>query len=281
MHPAKKATALVSLSTCGAMTGFSFAHGTVADMTSPTRMPAHLLEFSKPARPASGSASADDGSLRSAIINVANYYLRMAQTKTPAEMEALIWQGDSLDGVDHGESCAAFASLTLALGAQAAGQQSWVTGGSSYPWPLHQWADVRVDTNPASPNIVSVLQDAQTHGRWHPLGDGYLPQPGDWVLFDGHVEVVTKYASRVLYTIGADSLPNLTVNAHQFSAPLGAQGVVGFVNNGELAEQRERSQHRGQQWERGRQWELLERPVLGGRRRPARRTFPAPWTVRF
>ena len=239
MHPVRKptwqqATALVSLSTCGAMTGFSFAHGTVADMTSPTRMPAHLLEFAKPARPASGSASANDSSLRSAIINVANYYLRMAQTKTPAEMEALIWQGDSIDGVDHGESCAAFASLTLALGAQAAGQQSWVTGGSTYPWPLHQWADVRVDPNPASPNIVSVLQDAQTHGRWHPLGDGYLPQPGDWVLFDGHVEVVTKYANRVLYTIGADSLPNLTVNAHQFSAPLGAQGVVGFVNNGEL-----------------------------------------------
>ena len=24
-------------------------------------------------------------------------------------------------------------------GRQTVGQQSWVTGGASYPWPLHQW----------------------------------------------------------------------------------------------------------------------------------------------
>ena len=212
------------------MTGFAFAHGSVDDMTSPTRMPVHLLALKKPARPVSASASA----LRSAIVNVANYYLRMAQTKSPAEMEAIIWGSDSIDGVDHGESCAAFASLTLALGAQATGQESWVTGGTTYPWPLHQWADVRVDPNPASPGIISVLQDAQAHNRWHPLGDGYQPQPGDWVLFDGHVEVVTRYSGGVLYTIGGDSGPNLSVNAHTYSGPLAAQGVTGFVNNGEL-----------------------------------------------
>ena len=150
-------------------------------------------------------------------------------------MEALIWQASSIDGVDHGQSCAAFASLTLALGAKAAGQQSWVTGGGSYPWPLHPWADVRVQPNPASPDVVSMLQDAQAHHRWHPLGDGYRPQPGDWVLFDGHVEVVTRYAGAALYTVGGDSLPDLTVNAHKFPAPFGGQGVLGFVNNGELA----------------------------------------------
>ena len=150
-------------------------------------------------------------------------------------MEALIWQHDSIDGVDHGESCAAFASLTLELAAQVVGQQSWVTGGTSYPWPLHKWADGRVDPNPASLGITSVLQDAQDHQRWHPLGDGYQPLPGDWVLFNGHVEVVTKYAGGVLHTVGGDSLPNLSVNAHAFPDPLGEQGVVGFVNNGNLA----------------------------------------------
>jgi len=107
-----------------------------------------------------------------------------------------------------------------------------VTGGTSYPWPLQPWADVRVDENPASPGVISIVQDAEAHDRWHPLGDGYRPQPGDWVLFNGHVEVVTKYANGVLYTIGGDSLPNFTVNAHQFSVPLAGQGVVGFVNNG-------------------------------------------------
>ena len=235
MHSVRKprwqqATALVSLSTCGAMTGFSLAHGTVSDLTSPAGLPVRLLASSKPAAP----AASGDKALRAAIVKAATYYLRLAQRQSPAEIEALIWQSDSTDGADHGESCAAFASLTLEAGARAAGQQSWVTGGSSYPWPLQDWADVRVDPNPNSLNVVSILQDAETHHRWQPLGDGYTPQPGDWVLFDGHVEVVTSYSGGVLDTIGGDSMPNLSVNAHQYGGPLAAQGVTGFVNNGQL-----------------------------------------------
>jgi flagellum-specific peptidoglycan hydrolase FlgJ len=227
----QQVTAVVSLGASGAVTGFSFVPSSPADLISPTSMPIRLMALERSAQP----ARSGDAALRSAIVNVANYYLRMAQGKTPAEMEAIIWQHDSIDGVDHGESCAAFASLTLELAAQVVGQQSWVTGGTSYPWPLHKWADVRVDPNPASPDIVSILQDAEAHGRWHPLGDGYQPQPGDWVLFDGHVEVVTKYADGVLYTIGGDSLPNFSVNAHEYPGPLAEQGVAGFVNNGDLA----------------------------------------------
>jgi flagellum-specific peptidoglycan hydrolase FlgJ len=226
----QQATALMSLSTCGAMTGFAFAHGTIADLTSPTSMPVHLLAATKPtqAQPTSDSA------LRSAIVKAATYYLRLARDNSPAEMQSLIWQDDSIGGADHGESCAAFASLVLEMGSKATGGSSWVSGGGTYPWPLHGWADVRVESNPNSPNVVSIQQDAETHDRWHPLGDGYTPQPGDWVLFDGHVEVVTKYTGGVLYTIGGDSKPNLSVNAHQYSDPLAAQGVIGFVNNGEL-----------------------------------------------
>ncbi len=227
----QQATALVSLSTAGAMTGLAFAHGTAADLTSPSAIPVRLLASDSKAAP----AAAGDTALRAAIVKSAQYYLRLAQTRTPAEMEAMIWQNDSLDGADHGESCAAFASLMLESGAQATGQQSWVTGGSTYPWPLHEWVDARVDPNPASLGITSVLQDAQAHGRWHPIGDGYTPRPGDWVLFDEHVEVVTKYADGVLYTIGGDSGSNLSVNAHQYGGPLAAAGVSGFVNNGALA----------------------------------------------
>jgi flagellum-specific peptidoglycan hydrolase FlgJ len=219
------------------VTGFSFAQGTVADATSPASMPLHLLAADQPDVPGAsttGTSTTGTGALRSAIVKVARYYLRMAQTRTPAEMEALIWRAASADGTDHGPSCAAFASLTLALGAKVTGQQSWVTGGSSYPWPLQPWADVRVQPNPASLDVVSMQQDAQAHHRWHPLGDGYRPQPGDWVLFDGHVEVVTRATGGALSTIGADSLPGLTVNAHTFPAPFGAQGVLGFVDNGDL-----------------------------------------------
>ena len=69
-----------------------------------------------------------------------------------------------------------------------------------------------------------MVADAQAHGRWHPLGDGYQPQPGDWVLFNGHVEVVTSFADGVLDTIGADSLPGLTVNAHSSAARWPSRG---------------------------------------------------------
>jgi flagellum-specific peptidoglycan hydrolase FlgJ len=224
-------TALVSLGTGGAMTGFSLIPGNAAaDLASPTNAHIRLLAQQQHTQP----ATASEAPLRAAAVNVAHYYLRMAQSRSPSEMEALIWQHASIDGVDHGPSCAAFASLTLEQAAQVVGQESWVTGGTSYPWPLHPWVDPRVDPNPASLGITSIVQDAQAHHRWHPFGDGYQPQPGDWVLFDGHVEVVTAYSGGVLHTIGGDSLPNFSVNAHQYPDPLSAQGVSGFVNNGAL-----------------------------------------------
>jgi flagellum-specific peptidoglycan hydrolase FlgJ len=226
----QQATALVSLGAGGAVTGLAFAPQPAADLTSPTSMPVHLMALEQSARP----AAADDAALRSAIVNVANYYRRLAESKTPAEMEAIIWQHDSVDGVNHGASCAAFASLTLELGAHVTGRQSWVTGGSSYPWPLHDWVDARVNPNPGSPGITSIVQDAQAHGRWHPVGDAYQPLPGDWVVFDGHVEVVTKYADGVLSTIGGDSVPNFSVNAHEYPGSFASQGVLGFVDNGAL-----------------------------------------------
>ncbi|HVT67523.1 MAG TPA: hypothetical protein VHF26_07235, partial [Trebonia sp.] len=241
----------MTVSTGGVITGFNFVPGAAATMTSPTSVPLHLLALEQAAHSSldnqpgtlggtavggdSAGSAAGDAQLRSAIVNVASYYLKLARTRTPAQMEALIWDKTSSDGADHGPSCAAFASLTLELAAQAVGQQSWVSGGSSYPWPLPEWADVRVETSPGSPDVTSLVADAQRHGRWHQLGDGYRPQAGDWAVYDGHVEVVTGYAGGVLDTIGADSLPGLTVNAHSSDAPLADQGVLGFVDNGQLA----------------------------------------------
>jgi flagellum-specific peptidoglycan hydrolase FlgJ len=240
----QQATALVTVSTGGVITGLNFVPGAAVTMTSPTSVPLHLLALEQAAQPGtlgdlavggdSAARATSDAQLRSAIVNVAGYYLRLATTRTPAQMEALIWDKVSGDGADHGPSCAAFASLTLELAAQAVGQQSWVTGGDTYPWPMAEWADVRVDTNPDSPNITSLVADARAHGRWHPLGDGYQPRPGDWAVYDGHVEVVTSYSHGVLDTIGADSLPDFTVNAHSTAAPLAEQGVAGFVDNGNL-----------------------------------------------
>lgn len=230
----QQATALVTVSTSGVITGFNFVPGTAAP-TTPAGLPLHQLALEQAAQPdTAGNAAASDAQLRAAIVNVAGYYLKLAKTKTPAQVEALIWGDVSGDGTDHGPSCAAFASLTLELAAQTTGLRSWVTGGTTYPWPLPAWADVRVDTNPASPQITSVAADAQAHGRWHPLGDDYIPQPGDWAVYDGHVAVVTSYSGGVLDTIAADSLPGLTVNAHSSGAPLADQGIAGFVDNGNL-----------------------------------------------
>ena len=166
---------------------------------------------------------------------MARYYLGLAQTRTAAQMEALIWDKTSADGADHGPSCAAFASLTLELAAQAVGQQSWVSGGGSYPWPLHTWADVRVDTNPASPDVESLVADAQQHGRWHAVGGATGPSRAT-----GWCSTVTSRLSPATPagccdTIGADSDPGLTVNAHSFSGSLAADGVAGFVDNGNLS----------------------------------------------
>ena len=142
----QQATALVTVTTGGVITGFNFVPGAAATMTSPTSVPLHLLALEQAAQPgaamnarAVGGDSADSGTsdalLRSAIVNVAKYYLQIAATRSPAQMEALIWDNTSLNGADHGPSCAAFASLTLELAAQAVGQQSWVSGGTSYPVP--------------------------------------------------------------------------------------------------------------------------------------------------
>ena len=53
--------------------------------------------------------------------------------------------------------------------------------------------------------------------RWHALGDGYQPLPGDWVVFDGHVEVVTKYADGLLsHDRRRLRCPDFSVNAHEY-----------------------------------------------------------------
>jgi hypothetical protein len=135
----QQVTAMVTLTAGGAVTGFSFVPGTAADLSSPTGVPVHLMALEHAARPSAN----DDAALRTAIVNVSYYYLRLAKGKSPAQMRAMIWQKESPSGTDHGATCAAFASLTLEMAAQAVGRHSWATGGSTYPYPLSASIPIR------------------------------------------------------------------------------------------------------------------------------------------
>lgn len=220
-------TAVVTLGVTGGAAGIQFVHKDAAQLRSPSDVT--LTSFERP------SSVSPDHALRHSVVNVARQWLRLAQSRSPAEMEAMIWNQVSTDHADHGPSCAAFASLALELGAQNVGQQSWVHTGSTAPWPMHSWGELRVDENAASPWIKSVVQGSAAAHRWHPLGDGYRARPGDWVLFNEHVEVVTRVSPAGVATIGADSAPDLSVNAHWYPAPVASQGVAGFVDNGPVS----------------------------------------------
>ena len=62
MHSVRKpwwqqATALVTVSTGGVITGFTFVPGAAASMTSPSSVPLHLLALEKAAKPADTAAT--------------------------------------------------------------------------------------------------------------------------------------------------------------------------------------------------------------------------------
>ena len=76
----QQATALVSLGAGGAITGLAFVPGTADQIASPASVPVTLTALDQATRP----AAPDDAAVRSAIVGVANYYLRIAQGKTPA-----------------------------------------------------------------------------------------------------------------------------------------------------------------------------------------------------
>ena len=104
----QQATALVTVTTGGAITGLTFVPGAAATMTSPSSVPLHLLALEQAVHTGDAAnarafgadgpgSAASDQLLRSAIVNVAKYYLQLAKTRTPAQMEALIWDNTSLN----------------------------------------------------------------------------------------------------------------------------------------------------------------------------------------
>ena len=187
-------TALVSLSAGGAITGFSFVPKAAADLTSPTSMPIHLLALQQSAQ---AGRRPIDATLRSAIVNVAHYYLRMAAGQDPGRDG-----GDHLAARQHRRR----RPRRVVRGVRQPDPRAGRPGGRPAELGHRRHAPTRgrctsgpmSGSTPIRPRSASsrCCRTRRRIGRWHPLGDGYQPQPGDWVLFDGHVEVVTKYARR-------------------------------------------------------------------------------------
>ncbi len=103
-RPTWQATALVTVGATGVVTGLSVVPNAPADLTSPASLPVKLVALERADVVTPGS----DGMLRAAIVHYAKHLLRLAETRSPAEMEAMIWSYASADGADHGPSCAAF-----------------------------------------------------------------------------------------------------------------------------------------------------------------------------
>ena len=141
----------------------------------------------------------------------------------------MIWQYASADGANHGPSCAAFASLTLELGSHiaGAGQLGERAAAPTRGRCTRGWT---AGWTPTRPHPASYLSCRMRRTTVAGTARGWIaaPMPGDWVLFDGHVEVVTRYHGGVLHTIGGDSLPNLSVNAHEYAGPLRGPGCRRF-----------------------------------------------------
>ena len=105
------------------MTGLAFTQGSAGDLTSPSSAPVKLLALFRLRK----SESSGHRRRRAAggDRQVGQHFLRMAEGRTPmAQIEALIWQNDSVGGADHGESCAAFASLRSRPGRKRSGSRA-------------------------------------------------------------------------------------------------------------------------------------------------------------
>ena len=240
----QQATALVTVSTGGVITGFNFVPGAAATMTSPTSVPLHLLALEQAAQPGalgdlavggdSATRATSDAQLRAAIVNVAGVLPAARQDQDAGP------DGGADLGQDQHRRRRPRGVLRRVRQphprARRAGGRPAELGDrrGTYPWPLHEWADVRVDTNPASPASPRWSADAQAHGRWHPLGDGYQPQPGDWAAYDGTSRSSPATPAACSTPSAPTRCPASRSTRTRPPARSPSRASTGFVDNGNL-----------------------------------------------
>ncbi|WP_170223813.1 CHAP domain-containing protein, partial [Nonomuraea turkmeniaca] len=124
----------------------------------------------------------------------------------------------------------------------------WCADFAKYVWRNAgvEHADVPEGSGGILTGWASSFQDyGVEHGTWRTRASGYLPQPGDAVVFDwdqsgdiDHVGIVTSANSSTVYTIEGNSGDRIKANSYSrsnadivgYSAPVGATEVQGTAS---------------------------------------------------
>ncbi|MEV6866318.1 CHAP domain-containing protein [Streptosporangium subroseum] len=124
----------------------------------------------------------------------------------------------------------------------------WCADFSKYVWKNAgvPYADVPETSGGVLTGWASSFKDyGVRHGTWHTRGSGYLPQPGDAIVFDweqngdiDHVGIVSSANSSTVSTIEGNSGDRIKANSYSrsnvdivgYSAPVGAAQVTGTAS---------------------------------------------------
>jgi hypothetical protein len=121
------------------------------------------------------------------------------------------------------------------------GKSGWGGGGAAYAWcaafAKYVWREGGVTDHMSTIDGMaeSFRTYGQDYGTWHSRTSGYVPQPGDAVVFDwgddgpdiDHVGIVRYVKGSTLYTIEGNTSDR--VAAHSYSRYANYSSIVGFT----------------------------------------------------
>ena len=279
MHSARKpwwqqVTALVTVSTGGVITGFTFVPGAAATMTSPTSVPLHLMALEQAAKP---------GRRRRRRAALGHRQRRELLPPAGAGQDPGPDGGDHLGARQRGRRRPrrvlrrvrqpdAGAGRAGGRASRAGSPAARRTRGRCRSGPTSGSTPIR--PRRASPRCSRTLRRI-TAGIRSATATSHSPATGC-------CSTATSRSSPATPTVrwtrsGPTRCPNLSVNAHSYPDPLAQQGVEGLSTTASLAETTAASGQRPRRGARCRSRELAPRAVRGrplSRRRPP---SPASW----
>ncbi|MEO8748852.1 MAG: CHAP domain-containing protein [Allobranchiibius sp.] len=105
---------------------------------------------------------------------------------------------------------------------------SWVVRKAGYPMSNPNSGSWRI------PGVLTLQSYLTTTGRFHPVGDGYRPQPADIVIYDGgswgqHTNLVVSTRGNRITTVGGNQNAGIGIQTISVrESDLNATGVIGY-----------------------------------------------------